>query len=94
MLIARSPTEILLTRRKILCPVCTVDEALPVMIEEGSEWEVHARTKVHKRLAAKRTERKQHVHNLAAQGKGERTRGDLMGSADDPPIPFDGLFGT
>jgi hypothetical protein len=97
MLIARSPTAVLLARRKILCPVCTVDEALPVMIEEGSEWEAHARTKVHKRLAAKSTEslRKGHVHNLPAQGKGERTRGDLIGSsADDPPIPFDGLFGT
>lgn len=92
MLIARSPTAILLARRKILCPVCTVDEALPVMIEEGSEWEAHARSKVHKRLAAKRTtERKQHVHTLAAQGKGDNTRGDLI---DDPPIPFDGLFGT
>jgi hypothetical protein len=94
MLIARSPTEILLARRKILCPVCTVDEALPVMIEEGPQWEVHARSKVHKRLAAKKTERKQHVHTPAAQGKGDRTRGELIGSADDPPVPFDGLFGT
>jgi len=68
---ATDPTAILLARRKILCPVCTVDEALPVMIEEGSQWEAHARSKVHKRLAAKRTgERKQHVHILAAQGKG------------------------
>lgn len=92
MLIARSPIAILSARKKILCPVCTVDEALPVMIEE-SEWEVHARSKAHKRLAAKRTERKQHVHILAAQGKGDRARGELAG-ADDPPIPFDGLFGT
>lgn len=98
MLIACSPTAILLARRKILCPVCTVDDALPVMIEEGSQWEAHARTKVHRRLAAKRTGRKQHVHILAAQGNGDstawRARGDLIGSADDPPIPFDGLFGT
>ena len=85
MLIARSPTAILLARRKILCPVCTVNEALPVMIEEGSQWEVHAKSKVHKRLAArKRTEeRKQRVHILAAQGKGDSTRGELI----DPPIP-------
>jgi tRNA dimethylallyltransferase len=82
MLIARSPTAILLARRKILCPVCTVDEALPVMIEEGSQWEAHVRTKVHKRLATKRTtERKQHVQ--AARGRGDSTRGDLIGSADD-----------
>jgi hypothetical protein len=89
-----SPTAILLARRKILCPVCTVDEALPVMIEEGTEWEAHARSKVHKRLSAKRTERKQDVHILPVQGKGENTRGELIGTADDPPIPFDGLFGT
>lgn len=96
MLIARSPTAVLLARRKILCPVCTVDETLPVMIEEGSQWEAHARTKVHKRLSAKRTERKQHVHNLPHR-EGDVTRGDLIGNADDPPIPFegfDGLFGT
>jgi hypothetical protein len=52
-LIAFSPTEVLMARRKVICPVCTVDDALPVMIEEGSEWVAHARTKVHKRLAAK-----------------------------------------
>jgi hypothetical protein len=96
MLIACSPTAILLARRKILCPVCTVDEALPVMIEEGSQWEVHARSKVHKRLAARKgtEERKQRVHILAARGKGDSTRGEPIGSADDPPIPLDGLFGT
>jgi len=88
------PTAILLARRKTLCPVCTVDDALPVMIEEGPQWEAHARSKAHKRLAAKRTERKQHVHILAAQGKGDSTCGELIGSADDPPIPLDGLFGT
>lgn len=94
---ATDPTAILLARKKILCPVCTVDEALPVMIEEGSEWEVHARSKVHKRLAAKRTERKQHAHILAAQGNEDGTRGERIGNAGDSPsspIPFDGLFGT
>lgn len=94
MLIARSPTAILLARRKISCPVCTVDEALPVMIEEGPQWEKHARSKAHKRLAAKRTKREQHVHILATQGKGDSTCGEHIASADDPPIPFDGLFGT
>ncbi|KAH9980126.1 tRNA isopentenyltransferase [Lactifluus volemus] len=50
---ATNPTEVLVARRKVICPVCTVDDALPVMIEEGSEWVAHTRTKVHKRLAAK-----------------------------------------
>lgn len=72
MLIAYSPTAILLARRKILCPVCTVDEALPVMIEEGSEWEAHARTKVHKRLAAKKADRKHAVDIQLREEKGTR----------------------
>jgi hypothetical protein len=56
------------------------------MIEEGSEWEAHARTKVHKRLASKKAEgKRQPAHILAAQGKGDKTRGDsdLIGNADD-----------
>ena len=93
MLIACSPTAVLLARRKILCPTCTVDEALPVMIEEGSEWEVHARTKVHKRLAAKKADRKQPVDIPAAQGKAKRTCDDI-GNADDLTGSLNGLFGT
>lgn len=53
MLIACSPTAVLLARRKVTCPVCTMDESKPVMIEEGRQWEAHARSKVHRRLAAK-----------------------------------------
>jgi hypothetical protein len=53
ILIAFSPTAVLVARRKVICPVCTVDDARPVMIEEGPEREAHARTKVHKRLASK-----------------------------------------
>jgi hypothetical protein len=68
-----------------------VDEALPVMIEEGSEWEVHTRTKVHKRLAGKKAGRKQLVDIPAAQGKGDRTSGDI-GNTDDLTGSLNGLF--
>ncbi|KAH9065282.1 tRNA isopentenyltransferase [Lactarius vividus] len=51
---ATDPTAVLLARRKIICPVCTKDESQPVMIEEGREWEAHAKSKVHKYLLAKR----------------------------------------
>ncbi|KAI9443352.1 tRNA isopentenyltransferase [Lactarius indigo] len=54
VLIAFSPTEVLLARRKIICPVCTTDKSQPIMIEEGREWEAHAKSKVHKYLVAKR----------------------------------------
>ncbi|KAI0304286.1 IPP transferase-domain-containing protein [Multifurca ochricompacta] len=50
---ATDPTSALSVRRKVTCPVCTIDKALPVMIEDGFEWAAHVKTKVHKRLAAK-----------------------------------------
>ncbi|KAF8271953.1 tRNA isopentenyltransferase [Lactarius quietus] len=50
---ATDPTAVLSARQKVICPVCTTDESKPVMIEEGREWEAHARSKVHRRLAAK-----------------------------------------
>ncbi|KAN0139808.1 tRNA isopentenyltransferase [Lactarius tabidus] len=50
---ATDPTTVLLARRKVICPVCTTNESMPIMIEEGREWEAHIRTKVHRHLAAK-----------------------------------------
>ncbi|KAN0127428.1 IPP transferase domain containing protein [Lactarius tabidus] len=52
---ATDPTTlVLLTHRKVICPVCTTDESKPVMVDEGREWEAHARSKVHRHRAAKR----------------------------------------
>jgi tRNA dimethylallyltransferase len=75
----------------MICPVCTVDESLPVMIEEGSEWAAHVKTKVHKRLAGIKSKRNRHVHNPARhlkRAKGDETKtdngnGDLVKNADD-----------
>ena len=89
MLIALSPTAVLLARKRIVCPACTVDESLPVMIEEGSEWTAHIKTKAHRRLAAKKSKGKQHVHNPARhlkRAKRDKTKagdGDLVNKADD-----------
>lgn len=56
------PTAILEARRKNICPVCTIDESRPVMIEQGSDWEVHQKTRSHKRLQAKANrERQTHI---------------------------------
>lgn len=41
------------SRRKVVCPVCTVNEERPVMIGEGREWDVHIRTRIHRRLLRK-----------------------------------------
>ena len=45
-----SPSEILRSRRKVNCPICTVQVDRPIMLEEGPEWEAHRRTRVHRRL--------------------------------------------
>ena len=60
-----------MARRKVICPVCTTDESKPVMIEEGREWEAHARSKAHRRLAAKGV-RNRHV-SAAVDGQSAAT---------------------
>ncbi|VDB88643.1 unnamed protein product [Peniophora sp. CBMAI 1063] len=47
------PMAMLEARRQIVCPTCTVDKNRPVMIIEGEPWEVHCRTKVHRKLSRK-----------------------------------------
>lgn len=84
-LIAFSPTVVLVARRKVICPICTVDDALPVMIEEGSEWTAHARTKAHKRLAAK-GRGKSPLSAAAGPPKTGKGLGDLALSAAAPSI--------
>ncbi|KAI0825941.1 tRNA isopentenyltransferase [Irpex lacteus] len=54
--IAEKPTNpgaVLEARRRIVCQTCTIDETKPVMIEQGKEWDAHARTKRHRTAAAR-----------------------------------------
>ncbi|TDL19610.1 tRNA isopentenyltransferase [Rickenella mellea] len=48
------PAETLAARRKLVCPVCTLEPSRPVMIEEGRDWEAHQRTKTHRGIARRR----------------------------------------
>ncbi|KAF9532375.1 tRNA isopentenyltransferase [Crepidotus variabilis] len=48
------PLAVLQARKRRICAICTVEDARPIMIEEGPEWEIHQRTKSHRRLASKR----------------------------------------
>jgi len=48
-----SPISVLEARRKRTCSVCTLQEDRPVMIEDGSEWIAHRKTRSHQRHAAK-----------------------------------------
>ncbi|KAI0948415.1 hypothetical protein AcV7_009166 [Taiwanofungus camphoratus] len=40
-------------RRQVACPTCTTNKERPVMIEEGKAWDVHTRTRSHRRLLRK-----------------------------------------
>jgi hypothetical protein len=71
-----------------------VDEALPLMIEEGLEWEAHVRTKVHRRLAAKKAVRKHAVDIPTARGNGDRAQGDLVSNVDDHTASLNDIFVT
>jgi hypothetical protein len=38
----------------MVCPDCTTDPMRPVMVEEGTEWDAHRRTKIHRYAAGVR----------------------------------------
>ncbi|KAG1836655.1 tRNA isopentenyltransferase [Suillus subalutaceus] len=48
-----SPTEILRARKKVVCPACTLDPSQPFMVEAGSQWEAHRRSRTHRRHASR-----------------------------------------
>ncbi|KAJ3796772.1 tRNA isopentenyltransferase [Lentinula aff. detonsa] len=48
-----NPRAVLNARRKIICPVCTIDLAQPFMVEEGKEWKLHQKSRIHRRRAYK-----------------------------------------
>ncbi|KAG5735525.1 hypothetical protein E4T56_gene11002 [Termitomyces sp. T112] len=57
------PISILNARQKRICPVCTTHPGRPFMVEEGREWDVHCKTRVHRRLAVKVKQDTSHKHS-------------------------------
>ncbi|KAF9070353.1 tRNA isopentenyltransferase [Rhodocollybia butyracea] len=47
------PNAVLEARRKIICPVCTTDPTQPFMVEEGKEYQMHLKSRIHKYRARK-----------------------------------------
>ncbi|EIM82541.1 tRNA isopentenyltransferase [Stereum hirsutum FP-91666 SS1] len=45
-----NPTSLLTAHQKHTCPTCTLSPSRPIMIESGKEWDVHVRTRIHRRL--------------------------------------------
>ncbi|KAI5900077.1 tRNA isopentenyltransferase [Schizophyllum commune H4-8] len=70
---ALSPTAVLEARRKRTCTVCSIDTDKPVMIDE-SEWDVHVRTRSHKRLIGREDRLKKiaYYKGLKAAAKAEK----------------------
>ncbi|KAF9257804.1 tRNA isopentenyltransferase [Marasmius fiardii PR-910] len=60
---ATDPKEVLKARRKVQCDLCTVDPDQPFMVEAGKEWELHLKTRVHRRRAYKNQSSFSHFHN-------------------------------
>src|ERR1700722_3663337 len=81
-----SPTSTLATRRKLICPVCTVDEDRPVMVEETREWEVHKRTRRHRRLSRKKNNENTAYNEPDQPPKDEE--GLSLGKLSSPSIIF------
>lgn len=50
-----SPADIIASRRKLICDICTTNLDRPVMIEYGPQWEAHIRSRGHRRLAQRNT---------------------------------------
>jgi len=46
------PISVLTARQKRVCHACTIHVDRPYMVEDGREWEVHCKSRAHRRLAA------------------------------------------
>ena len=79
-----SPTAVLEARRKRTCIVCSIDPDKPVMIDE-SDWDVHVRTRSHKRLIGREERLKKiaYFKGLKAAGK---AREEGKGERDNEPV--------
>ncbi|KAK7693137.1 hypothetical protein QCA50_002703 [Cerrena zonata] len=60
-----SPAAVLNARRKIICPICTVNPEQPMMVEEGKEWNAHVGTRFHRKMQR----RAEHGHEWEARKK-------------------------
>lgn len=65
MLAPHSPAAVLNARRKVVCPICTVNPEQPVMVEEGKEWKAHIDTRFHRKMQR----RAEHGHEWESRKK-------------------------
>jgi hypothetical protein len=70
-----SPIAVLNARRRTICLVCTTDNEQPIMIEEGKEWELHQKSRTHRKLVSRGIRQKlgQQRHATAKGTEGQRT---------------------
>ncbi|KAF8321715.1 tRNA isopentenyltransferase [Clavulina sp. PMI_390] len=74
---ALAPSATLEARRKRICSTCTKDPERPVMLEEGREWELHIKTRTHRRLenAGKHDDEIQRLREEARIRREAKTQG-------------------
>lgn len=78
-----SPTAVLIARRRSICTVCTLDIEKPVMIEEGREWELHEKSRTHKKLLNRANRIKAGGHQYPKQQEKQKAEDHAF----DAPTP-------
>ncbi|KAF9456110.1 tRNA isopentenyltransferase [Collybia nuda] len=75
------PISVLIAKRKLICPICTLQVDRPFMIEEGREWDAHQKTRMHKHLASKKN-KEYFVGDPRDEPKGKTTNKSDISIAD------------
>ncbi|KZS99235.1 tRNA isopentenyltransferase [Sistotremastrum niveocremeum HHB9708] len=55
--------ELIQARGHIICPTCTTDPSRPLMVEQGEQWNLHQRTRRHRRALKKKYSRRESQNN-------------------------------
>ncbi|KAG8883097.1 hypothetical protein FRB97_007234 [Tulasnella sp. 331] len=71
--------SVLASRKRVICAACTNDPLRPVMIEEGREWQAHAKSRAHRHRAGRERRIEQQME-AREEKRGQRA----MGRAEYP----------
>ncbi|KAG9035288.1 hypothetical protein FRB95_011583 [Tulasnella sp. JGI-2019a] len=72
---------VLVSRKRVICTACTDDPLRPVMIEEGKEWQSHAKSRAHRHRAGRERRIEQQM-----EAREEKRRERAMGRAGTPSL--------
>ncbi|RPD65827.1 tRNA isopentenyltransferase [Lentinus tigrinus ALCF2SS1-7] len=78
------PIAVLSAHQRTVCDVCTIDPVQPVMVD-ASKWEMHVRSRGHRRLTSKRTKG---PHVAPEQSVEDGSSSESPGDQSDIEIPW------